>query len=92
MPSGKRWAYYNEIDPYCCQWLRNLIAAKLIADGEVDPRLIQEVRAAELRGFAQCHFFAGLGGWSHALRLAGWPDGLEDCAYGRKGKPSKAPL
>jgi hypothetical protein len=22
----------------------------------------------------QCHFFAGIGGWSVALRLAGWPD------------------
>ena len=26
------------------------------------------------RGYAQCHFFAGIGGWSIALRLAGWPD------------------
>lgn len=26
-------AYYNEIDPYAAQWLRNLIAAGLIADG-----------------------------------------------------------
>jgi DNA (cytosine-5)-methyltransferase 1 len=29
-------AYYNEVDPYPAQWLRNLIAAGLIADGEVD--------------------------------------------------------
>ncbi|MGS3113432.1 DNA cytosine methyltransferase, partial [Escherichia coli] len=27
-----------------------------------------------LRGFTQCHFFAGIGIWSHPLRLAGWPD------------------
>jgi DNA (cytosine-5)-methyltransferase 1 len=27
-----------------------------------------------LRGFTQCHFFAGIGVWSYALRLAGWPD------------------
>ncbi|MGN4108782.1 DNA cytosine methyltransferase [Burkholderia gladioli] len=26
------------------------------------------------RRYTQCHFFAGLGGWSRALRLAGWPD------------------
>ena len=29
---------------------------------------------ADLKGFTQCHFFAGIGGWSYALRLAGWPD------------------
>ena len=28
----------------------------------------------DLRGFTQCHFFAGLGGWAYAARLAGWPD------------------
>jgi DNA (cytosine-5)-methyltransferase 1 len=27
-----------------------------------------------LVGFTQCHFFAGIGGWSYALRLAGWQD------------------
>jgi hypothetical protein len=27
-----------------------------------------------LPGYDQCHFFAGIGGWSYALRLAGWPD------------------
>ena len=29
------------------------------------------------RGYAQCHFFAGIGIWSYALRLAGWPDDRE---------------
>lgn len=67
-------AYYNEIDPYAAQWLRNLIKANLIAPGDVDERSIVDVRADELRGYAQCHFFAGIGGWSVALRLAGWPD------------------
>lgn len=67
-------AYYNEINPYAAQWLRNLIAAGLIADGDVDKRDIKDVRAADLVGYTQCHFFAGIGGWSYALRLAGWPD------------------
>lgn len=67
-------AYYNEIEPYAVQWLRNLITAGHIADGEVDERSIVDVRPADLAGFTQCHFFAGIGGWSHALRLAGWPD------------------
>lgn len=68
------WAYYNEIDPYAAQWLRNLMAAGHIAGGEVDERSIVDVRADDLGGFDQCHFFAGIGVWSYALRLAGWPD------------------
>ncbi|MDX7607644.1 DNA cytosine methyltransferase [Klebsiella quasipneumoniae] len=67
-------AYYNEIDPFAAQWLRNLIAAGHIAPGEVDERSIEDVTPDDLRGFTQCHFFAGIGVWSHALRLAGWPD------------------
>ncbi|MEQ0253383.1 DNA cytosine methyltransferase [Klebsiella sp. CN_Kp116] len=67
-------AYYNEIDPFAAQWLRNLIAAGHIVPGEVDERSIEDVTPDDLRGFTQCHFFAGIGGWSYALRLAGWPD------------------
>jgi DNA (cytosine-5)-methyltransferase 1 len=67
-------AYYNEIDPYAAQWLRNLIKEGNIAPGDVDERSIVDVRASELAGYDQCHFFAGIGGWSLALRLAGWPD------------------
>jgi DNA (cytosine-5)-methyltransferase 1 len=70
-------AYYNENDPYAAAWLRELIKAGLIADGEVDERSIVDVRPDDLRGFTQCHFFAGIGGWSLALRLAGWPDDRE---------------
>jgi DNA (cytosine-5)-methyltransferase 1 len=67
-------AYYNEVNPYAAQWLRNLIKAGHIAAGDVDERSIVDVRADDLRGYVQCHFFAGIGGWSYALRLAGWPD------------------
>lgn len=67
-------AYYNEIDEYAAQWLRNLITAGLIAPGDVDTRSIIDVRPDDLRGYTQCHFFAGLGGWSGALRIARWPD------------------
>lgn len=67
-------AYYNEIDPYAAQWLRNLVSAGHIAPGDVDERSIVDVRGDDLRGYTQCHFFAGIGGWSYALRLAGWPD------------------
>lgn len=67
-------AYYNEIDPFAAAWLRELIKAGLIAQGEVDERDIRDVLPSDVKGFTQCHFFAGIGGWSYALRLAGWPD------------------
>src|SRR3990167_765367 len=67
-------SYYNENDPYAAQWLRNLITADLTAPGEVDERSIRDVQPGDLTGYAQRHFFAGIGGWSYALRLAGWPD------------------
>lgn len=67
-------AYYNENDPKTAAWLRELIRDGLIANGVVDDRSIVEVTAKDLDGFDQCHFFAGIGGWSVALRLAGWPD------------------
>lgn len=67
-------AYYNEIDPYAAQWLRNLIAAGHIAPGVVDERSIEDVHPDDLKPYTQCHFFAGIGAWSLALRRAGWPD------------------
>ena len=67
-------AYYNECDPFAAQWLRNLIAAGHIAPGDVDTRSIVEVQPDDLRGYDQVHLFAGIGGWSYAARLAGWPD------------------
>jgi DNA (cytosine-5)-methyltransferase 1 len=67
-------AYYNEFDPFAASWLKELIKDGLIADGVVDDRSITEVSPSDLNEFTQCHFFAGIGGWSVALRLAGWPD------------------
>lgn len=91
-------AYYNEFDPNAAAWLRELIKRGLIADGEVDTRSIVDVRADDLRGFTQCHWFAGIGGWSYALRLAGWPDdrpvwtGSCPCPpFSAAGKGSKCP-
>lgn len=70
-------AYYNEIDRQKAAWLRELIKEGVIAPGDVDERSIKEVTAADIRGYRQCHFFAGVGVWSYALRQAGWPDGRE---------------
>lgn len=66
-------AYYNEIDPFAADWLRELMRRGLIADGEIDTHSIVDVRAEDLAGFTRCHFFAGIGGWDYALQLAGWP-------------------
>ena len=67
-------AWYNENDPFAAAWLRELIGRGLIAEGVVDERSIAEVKPEDLEGFTQCHFFAGVGVWSLALRAAGWPD------------------
>ena len=67
-------AYYNEFDPKAAKWLEMLILEGDIAPGHVDTRSIEDVRPSDLAGYTQCHFFAGIGGWSLALRMAGWPD------------------
>ena len=67
-------AYYNEVDPAAAAALRALIADKFIAPGDVDERSIEDVSPVDIMGYTQCHFFAGQGVWSYALRLAGWPD------------------
>lgn len=65
--------YYNEFEPKAAAWLRELIKAGLIPDGVVDERSITEIKPHELSEFTQCHFFAGISGWSLALQLAEWP-------------------
>lgn len=70
-------AYYNEIDRQKAAWLRELISRNLIATGDVDERSIADVRPDDLQPYRQCHFFAGIGIWSYALRAAGWPDDRE---------------
>jgi len=66
--------YYNEFDPKAAQWLRALVDVGLIPEGEVDERSIADVEPGDLEGYRQCHFFAGIGGWSYALELAGWDE------------------
>ena len=68
------WAVYNEFDEYAADWLENLIAAGLIANGIVDRRSIVDVRPDDYRGFRQVHLFAGIGVWSYAFRRAGVSD------------------
>lgn len=65
--------YYNENSPKAAAWLRELITLKLIPNGTVDDRSITDVTPSDLRGFTQCHFFAGILGWPLALGIAGFP-------------------
>jgi len=67
-------AYYNEKDKFAAAWLRELIKMGQIAPGVVDERSIEDIQPSDLSGYTQCHFFAGIGVWSYALRRAGWPD------------------
>jgi len=66
--------YYNEFDKFPAEWLRGLMSAGEIPQGDVDERSITDVQATDLLGYRQCHFFAGIGGWARALRLAGIAD------------------
>lgn len=63
--------FYNEFDPAAAAWLRELIARRLIPNGVVDERSISDLKPSDLHGYTQCHFFAGIGGWSLALELVG---------------------
>lgn len=65
--------YYNDNDPKCCAWLRELIVDGLIFAGVVDCRSITDIDPASLADYDQCHFFAGIGGWPLALLWADWP-------------------
>ena len=64
--------YHNDNEKSCVRWLHHLMNEKFIPEGIIDGRSITEIKPDEIKNFTQCHFFAGIGGWSEALRLAGW--------------------
>jgi len=67
-------AVYNEIDPFAAAWLRELVNRGHIAKGMVNEHSVAELDPVDVAAATQFHTFAGIGVWSHALRLAGWPD------------------
>ena len=87
-------AYYNEIDPYAAQWLRNLIAAGHIAPGDVvytgpSTALTDVWRAlrASMRSVLEETSLADVAAGAlpdHVRRLAGDYLSQEDCR-GRHG-------
>jgi len=64
---------YTDNEPFVTEWLRNLVNARLLPNGDILERDIRELEASTLSEYRQCHFFAGIGGWPYALQLAGWP-------------------
>ncbi|MEM7256002.1 MAG: DNA cytosine methyltransferase, partial [Pseudomonadota bacterium] len=66
--------FYNDSDSQIAAWLRRLIDERQLPQGTIDDRSITQINANDLAHYQQCHFFAGIGGWPLALRLAGWPD------------------
>jgi site-specific DNA-cytosine methylase len=78
--------YYNEWDSFAADWLRELIKDGLIPDGEVDNRSIADVRPEDLKEFTQCHFFAGIGGWSQSACSS--QDGVQTDQFGLEALPA----
>jgi len=70
-------AFYNENDPWAAAWLRGLSDAGAITKGTVCDETIEKLSGSDLHEFERVHFFAGIGGWDYALRLAGWPEGRD---------------
>ena len=66
--------FYNDVDAKVCAWLAQLANDGHISIGVVHCGSIKDIQPEQLRGYKRAHFFAGIGGWDYALRLAGWPD------------------
>ena len=64
-------AYYNDNDAAVSGWLQRLMDAGRLADGTVDDRSIRDVDPGDVAEFSEAHWFAGIGGWPLALRMAG---------------------
>ena len=64
--------FFNEIEPFAAAWLRTLYQ-----HAHVETRSIADLNATDVAGFRRVHFFAGIGGWEEALRIAGWPEERE---------------
>lgn len=61
---------YTDIDPFCCEVLRERVKDGGLPPGEVIER---DVTALDPRGFTQIHLFCGIGGIPLGLHWAGWP-------------------
>jgi hypothetical protein len=80
-------AYYNEIDPFAAQWLRNLIAAGHIAPGEVDERVLKMSHLTTSEDLPSATFSPVS---ASGLIPSGSPDGLTIALSGQD--PARASL
>jgi DNA (cytosine-5)-methyltransferase 1 len=69
--------FYSDNDPFVIEWIENLTRAGHLPHGALDARSIREITGDDVRHHNQAHFFAGIGGWSLALKYAGWPEDAE---------------
>jgi hypothetical protein len=77
--------YYNDNDPRAAAWLRELIRDGVIPEGDVDERSITDVTADDVRGYTQCHWFAGIGGGRKPSVL---PGGHQIGLFGPEAPPA----
>jgi len=68
--------FYNEIEPFCVEWMQNLMTGNVITPGYIENKSITEITSDELKEYQRCHFFSGIGVWDYALRQAGWSDDI----------------
>ncbi len=66
--------YYNDNDEKICTWTQAAIDAGVLPKGYLDVRDVKTVDPEFIKGFAQAHFFCGVGGWPLALEFAGVPN------------------
>lgn len=64
----KQGVVFNELEDYPARWLRKLYPSALVIRSD-----IKRLRREDLDSYQRVHLFAGIGGWEHALKLAGWP-------------------
>src|SRR5271166_6208473 len=65
-------AFYNDIDPFICGWLSNLMDLGAITPGKISNKSILELSPDEVVGYDRVHCFAGIAGWDLALDRANW--------------------
>ena len=71
----RRKVFYNDNDPWVLKWIENLSDKGVLSQGVFSSSPIEEIGSLPCDLVQpQSHFFAGIGGWPQALRLAGWPE------------------
>ena len=63
---------YNDIDKGAAAWLSQLGRTGALPRGRIITTSITELELGDVSKADQVHFFAGIGGWAHALELAGY--------------------